>query len=61
MSIFQFDFDSIFQTHRREFLRGSGAVLSASAIALLAGCSTVRAADKKASADAPANGADKIV
>lgn len=55
MSIFQFDFDSIFQNNRREFLRGSGAVLSASAIALLAGCSTVRAADKKASADAPAN------
>ncbi len=55
MSIFQFDFDSIFQSNRREFLRGSGAVLSASAIGLLAGCNTVSAADKKTSADTPAN------
>lgn len=55
MAIFQFDFDSIFQANRRDFLRGSGAVLSASAIALLAGCSTVSAADKKAAADTPAN------
>ena len=55
MAIFQFDFDSIFQSNRREFLRGSGAVLSASAITLLAGCSTVSTADKKASADASAN------
>ena len=55
MAIFQFDFDSIFQSNRREFLRGSGAVLSSSAIALLAGCSTVNAADKKGSADTPAN------
>jgi Ferritin-like domain len=55
MSIFQFDFEDIFQLNRREFLRGSGAVLSASAIALLAGCSTVSAADKKASADVQAN------
>ena len=46
MAIFQFDFDSIFQSNRREFLRGSGAVLSSSAIALLAGCSTVKAVDK---------------
>ena len=55
MSIFQFDFDSIFQSNRREFLRGSGAVLSASAIALLAGCNTVSAGDKKASAGTAAN------
>ena len=55
MAIFQFDFDSIFQSNRREFLRGSGAVLSSSAIALLAGCSTVKAVDKKASADTSAN------
>lgn len=55
MAIFQFDFDSIFQSNRREFLRGSSVVLSASAIALLAGCSTVKAVDKKASADTPAN------
>ena len=55
MSIFQFDFDSIFQSNRREFLCGSGTVLSASAIALLTGCNTVSAANKKSSADAPAN------
>lgn len=55
MSIFQFDFDSIFQAKRRDFLRGSGTVLSASAIALLAGCNTVSAANKKESGDSAAN------
>jgi rubrerythrin len=51
MTIFRFAFDSIYQPSRREFLRGSGATLSASAIALLAGCGSLSAAEKKSSAD----------
>ena len=51
MTIFHFAFDSIYQPSRREFLRGSGATLSAFAIALIAGCSSLSAAEKKSSAD----------
>jgi rubrerythrin len=54
MTIFRFAFDSIYQPSRREFLRGSGTTLSASAIALLAGCGSLSAAEKKSSADAGA-------
>lgn len=50
MSIFRFEFDSIVQTARRDFLRNSGVALSASAVALLAGCTSVGAVDKKPSA-----------
>ena len=54
MTIFQFAFDSIYQPSRREFLRGSGTTLTASAFALLAGCNSLSAAEKKSPADSMA-------
>jgi hypothetical protein len=54
MAIFQFP-PSRLAFPRRAFLRGSGAVLSASAIGLLSGCSSVGAAEKKSAAGAAAD------
>ena len=54
MSFFQFAQLPIDRAARRTFLGQSGSVLSATAIALLAGCDTMaRAADRKTAADAP--------
>ena len=54
MSDIRIQSSSIVQPSRRAFLQGSGTLLSASAIALLAGCHSLSAAEKKGG-DAAAN------
>ena len=54
MSDIRIQSSSIVQPSRRAFLQGSGTLLSASAIALLAGCQALSAAEKKGG-DAAAN------